>query len=126
MAVSLSSPILIVDDYNTMIRILRNLLRQMGFTHIDEASDARTALGKMRAKDYQLVISDWNMEPMGGAELLKHVRSVERCRHVPIMMVAREANEAEAARGAGASSSIIKPFTAPTLKAKLVSLLGAF
>ena len=98
MAVSLAAPILIVDDYNTMIRILRNLLRQLGFTQIDEASDGRAAINKMRGSDYQLVISDWDMEPMGGAELMKWMRSIERCRNTPIVMVAKQTGDAEHCR----------------------------
>jgi two-component system chemotaxis response regulator CheY len=127
MAVSMSMPILIVDDYNTMIRILRNLLRQLGFSHIDEASDGRTALTKLRAKDYQLVISDWDMAPMTGVELLKHVRASDRYRETPFVMVANDGSDGvAAAQRAGASTYIVKPFTAPTLKAKLVSVLGNF
>ena len=75
MAVDLSMPVLIVDDYNTMIRIIRNLLRQLGFEHIDDANDGSTALAKMRTRKYGLVISDWNMEPMTGYDLLQEVRS---------------------------------------------------
>ncbi len=75
MSVSMTMPILIVDDYNTMIRIMRNLLRQLGFSNIDEASDARTALAKMKTKQYALVISDWSMAPMTGLEFLQHGRA---------------------------------------------------
>ena len=75
MAVDLSMSVLVVDDYNTMIRIIKNLLRQIGFEDIDDASDGALALAKMRTKKYGLVISDWNMEPMNGFELLKQVRS---------------------------------------------------
>src|SRR3982751_3103312 len=75
MAVDRSMPILVVDDYNTMIRIIRNLLRQLGFTDIDDAPDGSIALSKMHIKPYSLVISDWNMEPMTGYELLKQVRA---------------------------------------------------
>ncbi|MEX1083546.1 MAG: response regulator, partial [Xanthobacteraceae bacterium] len=74
MAVEMSMPILVVDDYNTMIRILRNLLKQLGFQDIDDATDGSSALTKMRQKKYGLVISDWNMEPMTGYDLLKAVR----------------------------------------------------
>ena len=127
MAVSKSMPILIVDDYNTMIRILRNLLRQLGFSNIDEASDGRTALAKMKSKDYALVISDWGMEPMTGVELLEHVRADDRMRATPFLMVANDNDgSADAADGAGASSCIVKPFNAQALKTKLVSVLGAF
>jgi len=75
MAVDVSMPILVVDDYNTMIRIIRNLLRQLGFEHIDDANDGTVALAKMRRRRYRLVISNWNMEPMTGYELLQEVRS---------------------------------------------------
>jgi CheY-like chemotaxis protein len=75
MAVDLSMPILVVDDYSTMIRIIRNLLKQLGFDNVDDASDGSAALGKMRVKKYGLVISDWNMEPMTGYDLLKEVRA---------------------------------------------------
>ena len=127
MAVLMTMPILIVDDYNTMIRILRNLLRQLGFSNIDEASDGRTALTKLRTKEYALVISDWNMEPMTGLELLNRVRADERYKATPFLMVANDTGEQHAAAGrAGVSSFIVKPFTAQVLKAKLVSVLGAF
>ena len=75
MAVDLSMPVLVVDDYSTMVRIIRNLLGQLGFADIDDARDGASALEKMRAKKYGLVISDWNMEPMTGYDLLKEVRS---------------------------------------------------
>ena len=123
MAVSMTMPILIVDDYNTMIRILRNLLRQLGFSNIDEASDARTALTKMRAKDYQLVISDWHMAPMTGLELLGRARADERHKETPFVMVANDIGEEVAAEGA---ACIVKPFNAQALKTKLVAVLGAF
>jgi two-component system chemotaxis response regulator CheY len=123
--VSMSMPILIVDDYNTMIRILRNLLRQLGFTNIDEASDGRTALAKLRAKDYALVISDTNMAPMSGVELLQRVRADARMGATPFVMVGDTSDENLATR-AGASSCLVKPFNAQTLKSKLVPVLGAF
>ena len=122
-AVSMTMPILIVDDYNTMIRILRNLLRQLGFTNIDEANDGAAALAKMRAKDYALVISDAHMTPMDGVELLAQVRADERTAKTPFLMVAGDADEGAAA---GASDTIMKPFTAQSLKAKLVPVIGAF
>jgi len=122
MAVSMSMPILIVDDYNTMIRILRNLLRQLGFTQIDEACDGAAALAKMRAKDYALVISDSHMAPMSGAELLQHVRADARTRATPFVMVGDEHDDAFA----DASASLAKPFSAQMLKNKLVPVLGAF
>jgi len=126
MAVSTSMPILIVDDYNTMIRIMRNLLRQLGFSNIDEASDGRTALAKLRSKDYALVISDSNMAPMSGLELLQRLRADARTAATPFVMVANDNDEdANAATRAGASY-IVKPFTAQSLKTKLVAVLGAF
>jgi two-component system chemotaxis response regulator CheY len=123
----MSAPILIVDDYNTMIRILRNLLRQLGFSNIDEASDGRTALTKLRSKDYALVISDWNMEPMTGVELLQRVRAEERTKETPFVMVANDSGDAiNTAERAGAAACLVKPFNAQTLKTKLVGVLGAF
>lgn len=126
MAASLSMPILIVDDYNTMIRILRNLLRQLGFTNIDEACDGRTALAKMRAKEYALVISDTHMAPMSGAELLRRLRADERTKTTPVIMIANDNDEGETQGRAGASCFIVKPFTAQSLKAKLEPVIGAF
>lgn len=127
MSVSMTMPILIVDDYNTMIRILRNLLRQLGFSNIDEASDGRTALAKMAAKDYALVISDASMAEMTGLELLRQVRADERMRKTPFIMVANDNGEGDVAEaGEGASSTIVKPFTAQALKSKLVPVIGAF
>lgn len=120
--VSMTMPILIVDDYNTMIRILRNLLRQLGFTNIDEANDGAAALAKMRAKDYALVISDAHMAPMTGRELLEQVRADERIGKTPFVMVANDVDES----AVGASSTIMKPFTAQSLKAKLEPVIGAF
>ena len=127
MSVSMTMPILIVDDYNTMIRILRNLLRQLGFSNIDEACDGRTALAKMQAKDYALVISDASMTPMTGLELLRQVRADERTRETPFIMVANESAEGDLSEAdARASSTIVKPFTAQALKSKLVPVIGAF
>lgn len=128
MAVSMTTPILVVDDYNTMVRILRNLLRQLGFSNIDEASDGATALNKMRAKPYQLVISDFAMAPMTGGELLQRVRADERLKNTPFVMVTTDAR-ADASRvvdRAGNGACIVKPFNAPALKQKLVAVLGDF
>lgn len=116
MAVSMTMPILIVDDYNTMIRILRNLLRQLGFSNIDEANDGAAALAKMRSKDYALVISDANLG------LHSHVRGDERMSKTPIVMVS---NDNGAASESGAPC-IVAPFNAQVLKSKLVSVIGAF
>lgn len=122
----MTMPILIVDDYNTMIRIMRNLLRQLGFSNIDEASDGRTALAKMSQKNYALVISDSNMAPMTGLELLQRVRADERTKQTPFMMVAGDQIEGVEAERRAANSYILKPFNAQSLKSKLVPVLGAF
>ena len=86
MAVDLSAPVLVVDDYQTMIRIIRNLLKQLGFENVDEAADGAEALAKMKTKKYGLVISDWNMEPMTGYELLQEVRASDLLRATPFIM----------------------------------------
>jgi len=121
MAVDTTIPILIVDDYNTMIRIIRNLLRQLGFEHIDEANDGSMALAKMRTRQYGLVISDWNMEPMTGYDLLQEVRNDPGLANVPFIMVTAESKTENviAAKRAGVSNYIVKPFNAQTLKSKI-------
>ncbi len=128
MAVDLSMPILIVDDYKTMLRIVHNLLKQIGFENIDEATDGSMALSKMRRKKYGLVISDWNMEPMTGYELLKEVRADAELKATPFIMVTAESktDNVIAAKKAGVNNYIVKPFYAQTLKQKLVSVLGDF
>lgn len=128
MAVDLNMNVLIVDDYQTMLRILRNLLRQLNFKNIDEASDGSEALKKLRSKNYGLVISDWNMEPMTGIELLREVRSDEKLKHLPFIMITAESKSENviAAKQAGVSNYIVKPFNAETLKGKLTSVLGDF
>src|SRR6476659_4826571 len=90
MALDLSMPILVVDDYQTMVRIIRNLLKQLGFEDVDDASDGTTALAKLKQKKYGLVISDWNMEPMTGYELLRHVRAAEETAKTPFILVTAE------------------------------------
>jgi two-component system chemotaxis response regulator CheY len=126
MAVSMTMPILIVDDYNTMIRILRNLLRQLGFSNIDEACDGAAALAKLRAKDYALVISDSSMSPMSGLELLQRVRAAERTSQTPFVMVTGDGENADMAANRAGAACIAKPFNAQSLKNKLVSVIGAF
>ena len=127
MAVDLSMPILVVDDYTTMIRIIRNLLRQLGFEDIDDACDGSLALAKMRDKRYGLVISDWNMEPMTGYEFLKQVRADPALAPVPFIMVTAESKTENviAAKQAGVSNYIVKPFNADTLKSKIEAVFGA-
>ncbi len=126
MAVDTTIPILIVDDYNTMIRIMRNLLRQLGFEHIDEANDGSTALAKMRTRRYGLVISDWNMEPMTGYDLLQEVRGDPGLAQTPFIMVTAESKTENviAAKKAGVSNYIVKPFNAQTLKTKIDAVFG--
>jgi two-component system chemotaxis response regulator CheY len=126
MAIDLSMPVLIVDDYNTMVRIIRNLLRQLGFEHIDDASDGTTALAKMETRKYGLVISDWNMEPMTGYDLLQRVRANPEMSETPFIMVTAESKTENvvAAKRAGVSNYIVKPFNAQTLKSKIDSVFG--
>jgi two-component system chemotaxis response regulator CheY len=127
MAVDPSMPILVVDDYNTMIRIIRNLLRQLGFQDIDDAPDGSIALSKMKSKRYGLVISDWNMEPMTGYELLKTVRSSPEFSATPFIMVTAESKTENviAAKQAGVNNYIVKPFNADTLKTKIDAVFAA-
>lgn len=118
--------VLVVDDYKTMIRIVRGLLQQLGFTNVDDAIDGVTALDKIKHKDYGLILSDWNMTPMTGYELLKSVRADERTKDVPFVMVTAEVKTENviAARKAGVSNYIIKPFNLAVLKQKLSTVLG--
>lgn len=127
-SIDFGMPVLIVDDYKTMLRIIRNLLKQLGFQNIEEASDGNQALKKLRDKRYGLVISDWNMRPMMGMELLRQVRSDAHLDEVPFVMIAAEnkAENAKAARRAGASGYLVKPFNAVMLKTNLNSAIGAF
>ncbi len=99
MAIDMSMPVLVVDDYNTMIRIIRNLLKQLGFEDVDDASDGSAALSKMRDKKYGLVISDWNMEPMTGYELLKEVRADPGLNKTPVHHGHRRIEDRERHRG---------------------------
>jgi two-component system chemotaxis response regulator CheY len=128
MAVDLSMPVLVVDDYQTMIRIIRNLLNQLGFKNIEEAKDGRQALEKLNGGKFGLVISDWNMEPMTGYELLQQVRASEKLKATPFIMVTAESKTENviAAKKAGVNNYIVKPFNAETLKGKLKAVLGEF
>jgi len=121
MAVNLAMPVLVVDDYKTMVRIIRNLLKQIGFEDVDEASDGTEALAKLKERPYGLVISDWNMEPMTGYELLKQVRGSEALNSTPFIMITAEAKSENviAAKKAGVNNYIVKPFNAETLKGKI-------
>ena len=128
MAVDLAMNILVVDDYKTMIRIIQNLLKQLGFQNIDDASDGQDALTKLRAKDYGLVISDWNMEPMTGYDLIRTMRADPDLKALPFIMVTAETKTENviAAKQAGVNNYIVKPFNAETLKQKMQTVLGAF
>ena len=128
MAVDPNIKVLVVDDYKTMVRIIRNLLKQLNFNNVDEASDGNSALRKLREGKFGLVISDWNMVPMNGLELLKEVRTDENLKDLPFIMVTAESktDNVIAAKQAGVSNYIVKPFNAVTLKAKLSSVLGEF
>ncbi|WP_373084596.1 response regulator [Sneathiella sp.] len=128
MAVDMNMSILIVDDYKTMLRIIRNLLKQLGFNVVDEAADGSAALAKMRTKNYGLIISDWNMEPMTGYQLLKEVRADETLKTTPFIMITAESKTENviAAKKAGVNNYIVKPFNAATLKTKITSVLGEF
>ena len=121
-------PILIVDDYKTMLRIIRNLLKQLGFDNVDEATDGSLALQRLRERTYKLVISDWNMEPMSGMQLLQEVRADAKLKDLPFIMVTAESKTENvvAAKQAGVSNYIVKPFNAATLKQKLETVIGAF
>ena len=128
MSVDKNMQVLVVDDYKTMIRIIKNLLKQLGFNNVEEATDGGSALQKLRDGSFGLVISDWNMEPMTGLQLLKEVRSDARLKEMPFIMVTAESKTENviAAKEAGVSNYIVKPFNAATLKAKLVGVLGDF
>src|SRR3546814_8088752 len=112
MSVDYSMNILIVDDYKTMLRIVRNLLKQLGFENVDEATDGGMALQKLRDRPYDMVISDWNMEPMTGLQLLKEVRSDTRLKTLPFLMITAESKPENVieAKKAGVNTYIVKPF----------------
>ncbi len=128
MAVSKEMQILIVDDYKTMLRIVRSLLEQLGFRNIDEATDGKSAFDLINARAYGLVISDWNMQPVTGLDLLKRVRANPPTAKLPFIMVTAEARTENvvAARQAGVNNYIIKPFTQAVLKQKIAAVLGEF
>lgn len=119
----LAMPVLVVDDYNIMVRIVRNLLRQLGFQIIDEASDGKTALAKLRQRRYGLVISDWKLKPMGARQLVGAVRGDLFLRDTPVVLMTPAAGN-HVARDAGADSYLPAPFDAATLKQRLVTAFG--
>ncbi|WP_142808782.1 chemotaxis response regulator CheY [Tepidiphilus olei] len=112
---------LVVDDFSTMRRILRNLLKELGYTNVDEAEDGVAALHKLESQPYDFVITDWNMPNMDGLTLLRKIRSNEKLKHLPVLMVTAEAKKENiiAAAQAGASGYIVKPFTAAVLAEKI-------
>lgn len=119
---------LVVDDFSTMRRIVRNLLKELGFSNVEEAEDGQIALHKLRSSQFDFIVSDWNMPNMTGIELLKQVRTDPTLKHLPFLMVTAEAkkeNIIEAAT-AGASGYIVKPFTAATLDEKLAKIFQNF
>ncbi len=126
MSVDMKMPVLIVDDYATMLRIVKNLLKQIGFENVDEATDGGAALQMMKFKKYGLVISDWNMQPVTGIEFLRNVRADADLKGTPFIMVTAESKTDNVieARNAGVSNYIVKPFSSEILKGKIESVLG--
>jgi two-component system, chemotaxis family, chemotaxis protein CheY len=119
---------LVVDDFSTMRRIVRNLLKELGFVNVQEAEDGVDALNKLRSESFDFVVSDWNMPNMTGIDLLRAIRADANLKHLPVLMVTAEAkkeNIIEAAQ-AGASGYVVKPFTAATLDEKLKKIFAAF
>ncbi|OIR11514.1 chemotaxis protein CheY [mine drainage metagenome] len=119
---------LVVDDFSTMRRIVRNLLKELGFSNVQEAEDGVDALNKLRSEPFDFVVSDWNMPNMTGIDLLRAIRADDSLKHLPVLMVTAEAkkeNIIEAAK-AGASGYVVKPFTAATLDEKLKKIFAAF
>jgi len=112
---------LVVDDFSTMRRIVRNLLKELGFTNVDEAEDGAVALSKLREGNFEFVVSDWNMPNMDGITLLQNVRADPKLKALPFLMITAEAKKENIIQAAqsGASGYIVKPFTAATLQEKL-------
>ena len=113
--------ILIVDDFSTMRRIVKNLLRDLGFNNTQEADDGLTSLPMLKKGDFEFVVTDWNMPGMQGIDLLKHIRADDELKHLPVLMITAEAKREQIieAAQAGVNGYIVKPFTAATLKEKL-------
>lgn len=128
MPVDMNMKILVVDDFQTMQKIVENLLRQLGFKNIDKALDGGSALEKMKTNKYDLVLSDWNMEPMNGMDLLKAIRANDATKTLPVILITAESKVENiiAAKQAGVNNYIIKPFTGITLKEKLTAVIGSF
>ncbi len=113
--------ILVVDDFSTMRRIIKNLLKDLGFSNIQEADDGNTALPMLQQGDFDFVVTDWNMPGMQGIDLLRAIRADDKLKHLPVLMVTAEAKKEQivAAAQAGVNGYVVKPFTAATLKEKL-------
>ncbi len=128
MTVALDMPVLVVDDYKTMTRILQNLLKSIGFTNLHEAACGAEALKMIKETKFGLVISDWYMEPMSGIELLGAMRADETLKSTPFIMVTAESKTENviSAKRAGVDNYIVKPFNAQTLKQKIATVLGEF
>ena len=116
--------VFIVDDYTTMLRIMRNLLRQLDLNNVEEANDGENAFHMMQKVPPDLIISDWNMAPVSGIDLLRRVRANAKLRHIPFIMVTAESktDNVVTAKQAGVSNYIVKPFNADTLRAKILSV----
>ena len=116
-----SMKILVVDDFSTMRRIIKNLLKDLGFSNIREADDGSTALPMLQQGDFEFVVTDWNMPGMQGIDLLRAIRADDKLKHLPVLMVTAEAKKEQivAAAQAGVNGYVVKPFTAATLKEKL-------
>jgi len=123
----LNMDVLIVDDFATMRRILKNILRQIGFTNIYEADDGKSALNMLKKQKFDLILCDWNMPEMSGLELLNKVRSDNELKDMPFVMVTAEAqkNNIIQAVQAGVSNYVVKPFTAETINGKLEKVFGS-
>jgi len=119
---------LVVDDFSTMRRIVRNLLKELGFSNVQEAEDGADALNKLRGEPFDFVVSDWNMPNMSGIDMLRAIRADDSLKHLPVLMVTAEAKKENIimAAQAGASGYVVKPFTAATLDEKLKKIFAAF
>ena len=128
MPISKSMKVLVVDDYKTMVRLIQNLLKELGFNNLDEAANGVEALAKLQQDSFGLVISDWNMEPMTGYELLQAVRADAKLKALPFILVTAESKieNVVAAKKAGVNNYIVKPFNAATLKQKMTAVFGEF
>ena len=119
--------ILVVDDFPTMRRIVRSLLKELGFTNVEEAEDGQEALGKLKSGDFEFVVSDWNMPNLDGLEMLKQIRADEAMKALPVLMVPAEAKKENivAAAQAGANGYIVKPFTLKSIEEKFRETMTA-